>query len=56
MGFFDKAKDIAEQGMNAVDKAALKAVQKATDSQLKEMLSKHPNNKHAIAEAKKRGL
>ena len=49
MGFFDKAKEMAE-------KATSKEVQKATDAQLREILNKNPNNKYAVEEANKRGL
>ena len=59
MGFFDtikKGAEIAKKGAGMVDEANKRVAQKASDSELKELLSKNPNNKYAREELQRRGL
>ena len=52
MGFFDTVKDVAGK----VDGALQKQMERLSDSQIREALSKNPNNKAAQKEAERRGL
>ena len=56
MGFFDKMKDVAGKAVSQVDEASKRVAQKASDSELRELLGKNPNNKYAREEANRRGL
>lgn len=56
MGFWDKAKEIGGEALKSADETLRREAEKATNAQIKELLAKNPNNKHAKEEARKRGL
>jgi len=58
MGFFDnlkKAGEYAQKGLEQVDETIKRNIKRASVSELKDFLRKHPNNKYAIEELRRRG-
>lgn len=56
MSFWEKAKNIANATVNAMDAQFEKQAKRMSDRQLLEALDKYPNNKYFITEAEKRRL
>ena len=59
MGFFDNVKkgaELAKKGLDLADEQLKKQASKMSDSQIRDLLAKNPNNKYAREEARKRGL
>lgn len=59
MGFFDKLKqgaELAKKGLDVADEQMQKQASRMSDSDIKALLEKNPNNKYAREEANKRGI